>query len=299
MNADDTRFKKLSDRLDELEKKIHELENPNTTYRYVGMGTVLADKNDGSKFILVHLNEVFPGIEGDLSPLHDSTTFSGVDADGNEYSHTLQGNSGVKAIWKGDGNRASAPSVRQGQLVEVYQGAGSDKYFWHWAGNDRELMRAESAIYTYNASGAPSGGLVPMTKLNSYSLTIDPKHHQIGIATSKNNGEACGFNVQLNTKRGVFSFTDDLGNVFNIDGPSKTYLFKTALGGTIAIKGKDVTIEGSTLSFKFDNIYFNGNVLMIRDLAVNGKTTSTGITNKGDITSDTLNDVAVSSYQHS
>ena len=294
-----------------LTGKQEALENPSTTFKYKGVGVVLEDKNDGSKNILVHLQEEFPTAEGDISPLHTNTEYSGVDMHGVAYKHVLQSNTGIKAIWKETPNRLTAPDVRAGQQVDIYQVGDGDMFYWEELGRTKNLKRAERALYGWNASGADITADDSVTDHNHYTMDVNAKGGNITLLTSKNNGEYCGYTIQLDTKNGHVLISDDIGNVFNLDSKKSNLLMQSAKGGTVSIKGPDVILQGKALIGNFETISLAGKTLIKGDTTINGdtllegntqitkETTTTNINNSGNINTSTLGTVPLSSYKHS
>jgi hypothetical protein len=283
---------KLTEQLASHHDRLEAQENPATALKFLGVGTVVSDKNDGSKNLMVHLQEEFPTVEGEISPLHQSTEYTGTDLHGNEYKHTLQHNTSVKCVWKEVPNRLTAPDIRQGEQVEVYQAGDGDKLYWSEMGRQKGLRRAERVCYAFNASGAETSKDEPVIPHNQYVFDVNPKGGNITVSTSKDNGEHCKYTAQADGKNGHWLVEDDLGNHFSIDSKLANILFQTAKGGLISAVGKDVVLKGGTLHLDFERIVLNGVTEVTKEL------TTKGVKNSGDIKTDTLGNTPLGNYKH-
>jgi hypothetical protein len=278
--------------LGDMHEKLEALKKPSTALKFIGMGTCLVDKNDGSKNLSVHLQEDFPTIEGDISPLHNNTEYKGKDIYGNEYKHTLQSNTAIKAIWKEVPNRLTAPDIRVGEQVEVYQAGDGDKYYWSEIGRNKNKRRAEKITIGVNASGADIKADDSVIPHNQYTLDMDGKGGNVTLRTSMDNGEHCKHVVQVDSKKGHVLLTDSTGNQFNMSGKTNSILAKTAAGGTLSINKQDIILQGKTLYLNFDKIIIDGETTLTK------KATTNGIGNSGDISTDTLQSIPIQSYKH-
>jgi hypothetical protein len=175
----------------------------------------------------------------------------------------------------------------------MYQAGDGDKYYWEALGRQKEKMRAEKKTYVFNASSAPKDTDINVTPDNHYVFEINGQDGHITLTTSKDNGEACTFTVQLDTKKGAFSISDSLNNHFNIDSVNANFLYQNTKGGKISVSGKDMVLEGETLHASFTNIILNGDTQVVKTL------TTASIKNSGDIATATIGDVPVANYQHS
>lgn len=288
----------------DLTRRIEALENPSTSLKEIGYGVVLADKNDGSKNIMVHLHEEFPTIEGDLSTQHASVTYSGVDHEGVEYKHTLQSNSGIKAIWLEEPNRLTAPNVRAGELVKIYQSGDGDKFYWSEVGRNKNLRRAEKVVYAFNASSTDLNKSDAITSLNHYTLEVNGQDGHLTLLTSKDNKEYCKHILKVDSKNGNLIIATDQGDQINLNTKNSSFLVQTKEGGKVGIVKRNIVLEGDILQANFKTINLNGNTKIMGTTEMQGTSKSdgviscNGITNNGDINTSTINGIPTNQYKH-
>ena len=183
-------------------------------FRMYSIGIVVENKPAGTDFILVtpmeelsiqesgNIKEAgndFKGDKGSISPTNFKT------------EHTSKNY--VRAKWSsiGSGNRTSAPDVVGGETVILYKYGNVDEYFWDEYGREPSLRRLEDVLYSYsNKSGGI--GSESYDKESSYWVQVSTKDKFIHIHTADNDGEACKYDLHIDTKLGVFTISDSLGN---------------------------------------------------------------------------------------
>jgi len=241
----------------------------NSQFRLVSYGIVAEDKNKGSKFISVYPIESLPFYEGEVTVDVVDVERKGKDASGKEYRHTLQKGGTVKAEWIGGGNRVTSPSVRKGERVKLFQAGNTERYRWDETGLDNHLRRTEAVTYAFKASKTPvSENEIPDAG-NNYTVSIDGEEGHITIKTSKANGEKSGFTIQINGKDGFLTFTDERGNMAQINGPNDTLYLKNKNGSFIKIKGDECHIEcKESVKIKTKSIILDGDVVITKSLSV-------------------------------
>lgn len=243
--------------------------------RLVSIGVVAQDKNDNSPFIAVFLKEAHPFHEGDISPHHVTTNYQGTDKDGKDYSVTLQSGMTVKCRWKSTENRITAPSVKKGDEVEVYEVGDTGVYYWSSLPINKNLRRAETVVYAWNASKSPLDKDEQPNAKNHYLITVDGKNGNMTISTSKANGEKAAYTLQINGKDGHLSMVDDLGAVLQIDSVKGNFIL--GVTGDISLSSKNTVLLTEKFSVKAKQVYmdsptvvFNGNFTVKGDTNIEG-----------------------------
>ena len=100
--------------------------------------------------------EVYPVEEvgytdGEINDHQETIEMTGIDAQGNEYSDVIKTSNSVLAEWLPWGsNRYTAPNVRRGEKVMLWQYAEVDKYYWTIMGTEDHLRRLETVIYNFS-----------------------------------------------------------------------------------------------------------------------------------------------------
>ena len=211
----------------------------------MGIGTVAADKNDGSRFIWVFPNAQLPYHEGAIT--HDVVDINkkGLDHEGNQYSATIQRSGSIKAEWLKSGNRLTSPNIRKGESVKLFAAADTDTYYWEELGRTGTLRRAEKITYAFNADSEELTKDKPVTGDNHYSLTIDGQSGTVTFNTTRANGEKASYTIQINGKDGQLSISDHnpIPNIIQIDSTTDTITASNGKGSFISLAKDIITLH--------------------------------------------------------
>jgi hypothetical protein len=184
--------------------------------RIFSIGIVANNKPLSTDIIQATPIESLTMLDGDIisNPLDAETT--GTDASGTSYSTKVKTDNAVDAKWLPMGsNRRTAPDVRRGERVLLWQYGDTDQYYWTDMGWDAHLRKLETVSMSFSATmDEEADSLDPN---NCYSLEVSTHTGQITLRTSKANGEFCVYALQINTKEGRVLLTDELGNEFELD----------------------------------------------------------------------------------
>ena len=195
--------------------------------RVMSIGIAAENKALSSNLLSVIPIEAIPLIDGDLLDSITSIETSGVDATGAEYTVKVKTSPALKTTWLPMGsNRITAPDVRRGERLLIWQYADTDKYYWSPMGLDDDLRRLETLIYAWSATKDDNEEL-DVTK-NMYTLEISTHAKHLTLRTTKANDEPYAYTIQLNTKEGVFFISDDDGNVIELNSKKRKIVAKNA-----------------------------------------------------------------------
>jgi hypothetical protein len=226
--------------------------------RFYSMGIVAANKALSSKIIEVTPIEHLPFVNGQLTNTGTTVTAQGTDANGASYSTQVATSVTIQAEWtpEGESNRQTAPDVRRGEYVKLYQFADADKYYWTTSGLPAQ-RKLETVVHAYSGTADESAD---MDHTNSYYKEISTHQGLVHWHTSAANGEFTEYDIQLNAKDGYFRFQDGKGNVMIIDSTQNMFQYTNATGSmlqilqdtmsfvipkSISMKTKDMSIEAS------------------------------------------------------
>ena len=194
-------------------------------FRMYSIGIVVETKPPESDYILVspmeelgvqesgNIREVENGFAGSKPPV-SSVNF--------KTEHTSKNY--VRAKWNsiGQGNRTSAPDVVVNETVILYKYGDVDEYFWDESGREPSLRRLENILYSF--SNIPDGiGIKEYDKTTSYNIEVSTRDKFIHIHTADNDGEACTFDIRIDTRSGIMTGKDSLGNWTEWDAVAGTY----------------------------------------------------------------------------
>lgn len=185
-------------------------------FRIYTLGTVGANKPLDSQEIEFSPDEDNFFMDGELTDDAVSLNVSGKSAQGQSYEKTLTATATMTATWlpMGDTNRKTAPDVRRGDRVVIWQFADSDKYYWEKAKDNPKITKLETVIYAYSNVRKESE---EVTADKSYYFEVSTHKKMVHLHTANNDGEPFAYDIQLNTAAGFFQLTDNIGNIVEVD----------------------------------------------------------------------------------
>lgn len=206
-----------------------------------GLGIVAANKPIANKFIEVTPIEDLNFLDGEISDNVQEVSAKGKDASGGTYETAIATTASVQAEWLpiGISNRVTPPDVRRGEHVVLYRFGDTDKYYWTTLRYDMILRKLETVIFAFSNTREESvdGGAD-----TTYFMEISTHKKIIHLHTSKSDGEPFTYDIQLNTKDGVFTFQDDIGNYIQLDSTNVRIQLKNADGSHIDMDRKVINI---------------------------------------------------------
>lgn len=204
--------------------------------QFLGVGTVTATKDTDTHEVMVYCPWMFPQAEGRLSAVVQQSERISKNAFGEEMrSMTMKSNS-IPAVWKkmDDSNRITAPDVREGTPVSIYQTPGQNTYYWRLDGVKPETFRGETVMYGWNANPHISeNGAFDVD--NFYMLSMDTRSGLVQFRTSAANGEATTFDIQINTQTGTVTIGGREGNLLKIDDVEHSLTYTNADGTVLRV----------------------------------------------------------------
>lgn len=174
--------------------------------------------------------------------------------------------SNLNARWLNlnDSNRVTPPFVVKGEDIMIFTFGESDQYYWTTLFTELDLRKRETVLYMYGNQG--DFGVASQLD-NSYWRLIDTIGKICQFHTSANDGEACGYDFILDTKKGTYHLKDTIGNSFFLDSPKQTLTVDLKILNlnieTININGKAMNIKGTTLNIKESSTTINSKSLDI------------------------------------
>ena len=208
-------------------------------FRISSFGYVAENKALGSKIILVTPIEDLPLLDGDLKSNSQTKEATGKDASGVSYSLKVDVDNVVEAEWLPLGsNRKTAPDVRRGVRVVIWKYGDSDKYYWTTTGQDDHLFKLETVLYCW--SGTKDESATEQTPDNSYFAEVSTHKKTITVKTSKANGEAFSYTIQVNAADSAVIVTDDAGNYFELDSEERKLTLKNSDDTSVILDKRDL-----------------------------------------------------------
>lgn len=212
--------------------------------RFYSAGIVAVNKLLSSKDIEVHPYEDLNFVDGDLSDQVTEYKAKGKDAGEADYENTIKTTVTVKATWLSftGSNRITAPDVRRGELVMIYQFGDVDKYYWTTMKEDLKLRKLETVIYAYSATKDEAKDATSET---TYYVEVSTHKKLIHVHTSKDDGEPYIYDIQLNTKDGILIICDDVGNYISLNSAEKKIELKNSDSSWVDIDKKNIVISAT------------------------------------------------------
>lgn len=209
--------------------------------RFYSLGVVAANKPLNSAFIEVTPTEELPMLDGDLDDQTTEVSSDGEGLNGEKYSVAVNKSVSMKAEWLrlNYGNRRTAPDVRRGARVIIYQFGDSQKFYWTTLMDDYKLRKLETAIYAWSATSVEGDENGPG---NSYFLEVSTHRGTTTFHTSQANGEFCEYDVQIDSKNGKVVIRDSVGNYFLLDSQEHQLRMENVDGSVVDITRKIATI---------------------------------------------------------
>lgn len=204
-------------------------------------GTVANNKPLSSNEIQVMPVEKIPMADGEITDNLTVTTTKGEDADGAAYESTTNSAVAMTARWLPfSSNRKTPPDVRRGEKVCIWRYGDADKYYWSELEYEGKLRKLETVIWAF--SGTKDENADDKAD-NTYFLEISTHTKQVRFHTSQADDEPYGYDFLLNTKEGIFQFTDSIQNMIYLHSDNRQLVLRNAEGTYFNMFGKDLQIN--------------------------------------------------------
>lgn len=228
--------------MQEIDNKIQQEHNTsNSKLVRKSIGHAASNLPLDSNMLEVYPVEEVGYADGEINDHQETIEMSGVDAQGNEYSDVIKTSNSVLAEWLPWGsNRYTAPNVRRGEKVMLWQYADVDKYYWTIMGTEDHLRRLETVIYNY--SNTRDESVTKLDSTNSYSIIISTHTKEMTVQTCKSDGEAFEYIAKIDAAKGLFVVTDDTGNQISIESGEKRVSLNNADGASVVVDKKNITM---------------------------------------------------------
>lgn len=251
--------------------------------RFYSAGIVAINKLLSSKDIEALPIEDLSLVDGQLSDEVTEYKAKAVDASGASYETNVKTTATIKATWLSlsGSNRITAPDVRRGELVMLYQFGDVDKYYWTTLKEDLKLRKLETVIYAFSGTRDENKDATADT---TYYFEVSTHKKLIHLHTSKDDQEPYVYDIQLNTKEGILIICDDIGNYITLNSAERRIELKNTDGSHVDLNKKDIVITSTdSITLKSKNIIEESTNHVIRaSSAVNVETPTASFTGNID-----------------
>lgn len=210
--------------------------------QFYSIGIVAANKKLSSDRIEVVPMEDSPMLSGELSDNIEQYQAKGQSIDGESFDVDMKTTASIQARWLSytDTNRITSPDVRRGEMVAIYQFSDSDEYWWMTLKQDKTLRRLETVIYSFSNQRDENN---EVDANSSYWFEVSTHGKYIHLHTSKNDKEPFAYDVQINTKVGCVTITDDDDNWIFLDSKERQIKLHNKDNSFIDINKKKIHIN--------------------------------------------------------
>lgn len=209
--------------------------------KMVSFGTVTANKPLSSMNIEVTPSEKLTMLNGELTDNLVTENVKGADADGAAFESTIKTAASITARWLPFGsNRKTAPDVRRGEKVCIWQYGDADKYYWSELEYNGKLRKLETVVFMISNTKVEEE---EPTNENTYFFLWSTHDKMIQLHTGTSDDEPFGYDFLLNTKDGNFQITDTIENTMFMDSAAKRIVLKNAAGTSYDLNDEDLYIN--------------------------------------------------------
>lgn len=278
-------------------------------WRFYSLGLVAANKKMSSLSIEVTPIEFFSLLNGELTDNKQELKAESEDIMGQKWSEAIDSTPSIMATWIpfGQTHRLTAPDVRRGDLVMIYQFGDTDEYWWEELNINKKriVRRLETIIWAISNNSKEN---IEDDAKTTYWVEWSTHKKLLHIHTSKNDEEPFEYDIQLDCKNGRFVLKDDDDNYIEFDSKERfikvhnkdksfvqldkkiitiesldkviinTKHFQVNAKETITFKTKDYTMttKSYTLNSSKSYVATTPTFVLNGDLALNGNQTTTG-----------------------
>ena len=209
----------------------------------ISIGYVANNKLRNTIDIEVVLAETTPFVSGELVSGVTQLSVDGVAPNGDAQTFTIQTTNAIRAEWLGDGtNRISAPDVRRGEKVQIFQYSNVDKYYWQTITQPGVNVRKKETIIEA-ISNTTDETQTQLTAENSWYKEFSTHDKRITIKTNKSDGEKWAYTLQLDVGSGNLVFADDTGMFVQVNSEDESIELGTTSGGLVKLVKKVLTLD--------------------------------------------------------
>ncbi|MNM28177.1 hypothetical protein D3C81_386900 [compost metagenome] len=209
---------------------------------WLGVATVAATKQTNSNEIMVHSKFFSPTADGRALAQTKMEQETSLNADGLEETSTSLTANTIPAVWGpiGEPNRKTAPDVREGSQVAIYQVSGQNQYYWTTYGFNADTHRLETVIWGFNANPGLSKD-TPFSVDDYTMFKVSTHEGLVQLRTSQANGEKSSFDIMVNGRDGRVDIRGSEGSILSVNDPEHSFTYTNKDGSIIGVD-KDVML---------------------------------------------------------
>jgi len=208
------------------------------------VGIAAANLQVGQTELSVFPSESRTYADGEVTDNISDYTTTGVDGNGNNYSEKVTASNAIRAKWLSRNPWLKTPGlVRRGEEVIIWRVGDTDQFYWELMGTSNHLRRRDIMLLVF--SNTIDESATELTAANSVFLEFNTVDKHITLMTPTNDGEKCGYTLQLNYKDSNFSLSDTLGNGLLLDSMNSLIELYNMDNSTVKIDKTKILIQAS------------------------------------------------------
>lgn len=220
-------------------------------------------------------------VDGEITTDKQKIEVQGQDHSGNVFNVAIDTSNTILATWLPLGtNRLTVPHIRRGERVLLWQYGDVDEYYWTPLGWDDNIRKLETVVFAF--SNTKDESVQTLTVDNTYFIEVSTHTKQITVSTSKSDGEAYAYTVQINAKEGNVIVTDDADNFIQLESKPQRILLHNGAGTYHELEGPNLTqyvpgkysLQAGSVEMKYGNGSFSGSTAFKGSLTSNGRNIS-------------------------
>lgn len=210
---------------------------------WLGVGTVASTKQTNTNEIMVHVPKDSPMADGRTVAVTEIKEESAVNGNGEPIKVTALISNVRPAKWNsfGEPNRLTAPMVREGSQVSLYQVSGQSTLYWTTNGFSAETHRLETVVWGFQANPTLDDN-TEFNVDNFYTITMDTAKGEASLRTSQSNGEKSGFEVRVSGQTGRIEMVGTNKSALIMDDFNSKFIYTNKEETLIGVDKKKVTI---------------------------------------------------------
>lgn len=210
--------------------------------RMYSVGVVAANKKLSSMDIEVCPLEHFSFMDGELTDNKEELKVKSENYNEEKWELKIDTTPSIKARWLSisNTNRKTAPDVRRGELVIIWQFGDADEYWWTDFQQSDTIRRKETIVFAISNNKEENDKDDPKS---TYWIEWSTHRKLLHIHTSKNDEEPFAYDIQLDTKEGKLVIQDDDDNYIFMDSKNKRIKLHNKDKSLVDIDKKEILIE--------------------------------------------------------
>ena len=184
-------------------------------FELYSLGYVVEDILEDDLLLKIVPIELISDIDGELGDV-DKETNKNINIEKENKITIKTKDTVIIAKWVplSETNRMTPPTVCKGETVRIFRYAETDKYFWATLYNEIDLKKREKVVYAFSNKGSIEDKSLSK---NMYYVTLDTINKVVRIHTDDTDGELTTYDIEINTKDGLFTLIDGKSNMIELD----------------------------------------------------------------------------------